>query len=152
MKAVLGLLMVTALAAAPGKATVLFGAYGGVSWIPIGGSSPTYFVAVVQFDNDKEIRDLHVSDFVTFDKARKKTAAIRIVSVERFDRTHGDREGQFAYFLKPDDTTPWDGVLPPGTIRLRVKAEIPPNTEPWRFGFTLGPYVIEGGINGSWPT
>ena len=152
MKAVLGLVVLTALAAAPGKATVLRAVYGGVGITPLGAIPPQFVVAVVQFDNDKELHDLRVSKFVVFGAAGTETPALRVVSIERFDRQRIATEGESAYYLNPGGTTPWDGILPKGVIRIRVKMEIPRDILPTRLRFKLGPYVVEGMISCSWPT
>jgi hypothetical protein len=67
-------------------------------------------------------------------------------------------EGLWAYYLFPisasaNSNRQWDGTLPAGRVRLRVRvALVEAPIAPVRFKLTLGQYVIEGPVDGGWPT
>jgi hypothetical protein len=72
--------------------------------------------------------------------------------------TPGPSLGIFAVYLNPEGT-PFTGTLPPGRTVLRVRFSIDrdPVLLPARCRLQLGgvgssPLVIEGGVDGSWPT
>lgn len=145
-----------------GSATArsLFGAYGSVGFMPDPlppGFETQFAVAVVEIDSPHEIRNVAVTDFVLFDEAGKTIKSKRVVSVEVFNRPRVATEGEFAYYLnqgdKPGDTPPWNGTLPAGKIRLRIRvalAKEPINSV--RFKLKVGQYVIEGPVDCAWPT
>ncbi len=104
-------------------------------------------------DSQRVAANVAVSDFALFDDAGKATKLKRVVEAEEFDRGWVGTVGEFAYYLNPGGTRPWNGTLPIGKIRLRIRvALVERPVHPVRFKLTLGPYVIEGPVNGSWPT
>lgn len=117
-----------------------------------------FAVAVVEIDSPNETRNVSVSGFVLFDKTGKATKSKRVVSVEEFNRPRVATEGEFAYYLNPgdnpDDTRPWNGTLPAGKIRLRIRVELvkAPLTYPVRYRVRVGRRVIEGPVDGAWPS
>jgi hypothetical protein len=134
-----------------------FGSVGGL--VPIQrppGFESEFAVAVVEINSLRKTTHVAVSDFVLFDQAGKATKLKRVVNVEVFDEPRVATEGLFAYYLNTTSasaTHPWDGTLPAGRIRLRVRValvEFP--VAPVRFKLTIERYVIEGPVDGSWPT
>jgi hypothetical protein len=137
-------------------ARALFCAYGGVGLTPR--EPPRDFVrhsavAVVEISSRRRITDVKVTEFTLFDRNDRLTTFTRVVAIEGFlNRSRRASEGPFAYYLNPAGA-PWDGTLPAGTIRLRVHvalAEEP--TDLVRFRVSLGPFVVEGPVDGEWPT
>ncbi len=137
----------------------LFCAYGSVGIIPTSppaGFESQFAVAVVEINSSKGTANVTVSDFVLFDQEGKATKAKRVIKVEEFDEPHETSEGWMTYYLKTaknGGTRLWNSTLPAGRIRLRISvafAEAP--DEPVRFRVTVGPHVIEGPVDGSWPT
>jgi hypothetical protein len=140
------------------NAKSLFCAFGGVGLVPIQrppGFESEFAVAVVEINSPRKTTHAAVSDFVLFDQAGRATKIKRVVSVEVFDETRVASEGLFAYYLNTTSnaTHPWDGTLPAGRIRLRVRvALVGVPVAPIRFKLMIGRYVIEGPVDGSWPT
>jgi hypothetical protein len=141
------------------NAKPLFCAFGGVGLVPIPrppGFESEFAVAVVEINSPRKTTHVAVSDFVLFDQAGKATKLRRVVKVEVFEEARVASEGLFAYYLNTASasaTHPWDGTLPAGRIRLRVRValvEFP--VAPVRFKLKIGRYVIEGPVDGSWPT
>jgi hypothetical protein len=137
----------------------LFCAYGSVGLIPAvppPGFESQFAVAVVEINSSKETANVAVSDFVLFDREGQATKAMRVIEVEEFNEPHVTNEGVMAYYLKTvknGGTRLWNSTLPAGTIRLRIRvafAEAPAN--PVRFRVIVGPHLIEGPVDGSWPT
>lgn len=140
-------------------ARALFCAYGSVAVLPVPlppGFESQFAVAVVEINNPSQTKHVAVSDFVLFDQAGKQTGFKRVVKVEEFNQPRIATEGAFAYYLnttKASGTRPWNGTLSAGKTRLRIRvalAEAP--VIPVRFRLNIGRYVIEGPVDGSWPT
>jgi hypothetical protein len=108
----------------------------------------------VEINSPSKMASAAVSDFVLFDQVGKAKKFRRVIEVEVFDRTHAANEGLEAYYLNPGGTRPWNGTLPAGKIRLRIRVSlIDEPIAPVRFKLTIGPYLIEGPVNGgAWPT
>ena len=146
-------------------ARALYGAYGGVGLVP---SNPPpdfekwFAVAVIEIDSRIEVPNVTVSDFELIDQAGHVNKFKRIVEVQQFDRPRMAGEGECAYWLGSDGTRAWDGTLPSGKIRLRVRvslAEEPPREafgsrgdSRVAFRLTLGQHVVEGPVECIWPT
>ncbi len=75
------------------------------------------------------------------------------MTVEDFDQPGKAGADYFAYYLASGMRV-WSGKLPAGDIRLRVRVTLPrrPEGMPERCEVKLGPYVIEGPIDGEWST
>jgi hypothetical protein len=133
---------------ATGSAKPLFGAFGGT------GLGPEIAVVVVEINSPSEIKNVTVSDFALFDQAGKATKLGGVALAEVFNKQPIATEGIVAYYLNPDGTSPWDGTLPAGKIRLRIQVALAFSKEPVvpiRFKLTIGRYVIEGPVNyGPW--
>lgn len=135
----------------------LFCAYGGVGLRP--DPRPPdyelhYAVAVVEISSPRRITDAKVTEFALFDRNQNATTLKRVVTIEEFrDHPRSASEGSFAYYLNPAGA-PWDGTLPAGTIRLRVRVALAeePTDLMVRFRVSLGPFVVEGAVDGEWPT
>jgi hypothetical protein len=159
---VLSLATGSALAGEPAeaglKAKSLFCMTGGVSMVPV--PTPPDFegsfaVVVVEITSPQKLAGASVSNFAIIDDSGQPVKPRRIVSVEVFARPRTSKEGEYAYYLNPGGTTPWDGTLPAGTIRLRIKASLKgdPNSQVNRgYHVQVGPAVIEGAWLGIWPT
>jgi hypothetical protein len=136
----------------------LFCAFGSVEFIslsPPPGFESEFAVVVVEINSPSETRNVAVSNFVLFDEAGRTTKLKRVVKVEEFDESRIATEGEFAYYLntKSVGTRRWNGTLPAGKIRLRIRvALIKAPIAPVRFRLTIGRYVIEGPVDGAWPT
>lgn len=141
------------------NAKPLFCAYGSVSVIPVSpppGFESQFAVAVVEINSSKENANVTVSDFALFDQRGTAIKANRVISVEEFDEPNNPNVGTWAYYLntaKNGHTRLWNGVLPTGRIRLRIRvAFAEPPKAPVRFRLSVGREVIEGPVDGSWPT
>ena len=144
-------------ATANSNAKSLFCAFGGIGMTPIhppSGFESEFAVAVVEINSPRETPNVVVSDFVLFNQAGKATRFKRVVAVEEFDRARIPAEGIDAYYLNPGGTRPWNGTLPAGKIRLRIKVALPEDPGmPVRFRLRIGQYIIEGPVNGGgWDT
>ena len=115
-----------------------------------------FAVAVVEIASSSDIRNAAVSDFALYDRAGKVTRFTRVVEVEEFIRVRSAGEGSFAYYLNPGGAQPWNGTLRAGRMRLRVPVALveEPLAPVWPMSFRLaiGSHVIEGPVDGVWPT
>jgi hypothetical protein len=141
-----------------GQAALLFCTHGGVAWHPVPEPSgfESEFAVVVEIESPRSAANVAVSGFALFDEAGNETKAKRFVMVEKFDETRIPTEGVFAYYLNPGrspNTRPWNGTLPAGKIRLRVRVALESGPgAPVICKVTVGPHVIEGPEQGEWPT
>jgi hypothetical protein len=148
-------------AEAAANAKSLFCAFGGVGITPIPrppGFESEFAVAVVEINSSRQTANVAVSDFVLFDQdGRAATKLKRVVKVEEFDALpHPAIDGLFAYYLDTASSAnhPWNGTLPAGRIRLRIRVALvdAPIAPPVRFKLMIGGHVIEGPVDGDWPT
>lgn len=135
----------------------LYCAFGGIGITPIHppqGFESEFAVAVVEINSPSETANVTVSDFVLLDQGGKATKFKRVVQIEVFHRPRIATEGIGAYYENPGGTSPWNGTLPAGKIRLRIKVAL--LGEPGmavRFRLKIGQYIIEGPVNGGeWDT
>jgi hypothetical protein len=121
---------------------------------PMPADLEVYFaVVVLELESRTEIRDVGVSDFVLIDEGRLTAKLKRVVRIEEFSRPISG-EGEAAYYLNEGGTRPWDGKLPAGKIRLRIRMALDQQKHPpaTRFRLTFGGHVLEGSVNARWPT
>jgi hypothetical protein len=142
-----------------GQAALLFCTHGGIAWQPVprpSGFESEFAVAVVEIESPRSASNVAVSGFALFDEAGHETKAKRIIKVEEFDETRIPTDGVFAYYLNPGrspNTRTWNGTLPAGKIRLRVRVVLESGPgAPVICKVTVGHYVIEGPEQGEWPT
>jgi hypothetical protein len=147
-----------------GTATVLFCAFGSVGLVPVprpAGFESEFAVAVVGIKSSSSLSNVPVSDFVLLGQHGETTAMKRVVQIDVFEPgpflyVRPGAPAKFGYYLNPgpgNGTHAWDGTLPAGKIRLRIRVAL--NSvplEPERFRLRLGPYLIEGPVDGAWPT
>jgi hypothetical protein len=135
---------------------MLYCAFGSVGFAPAG-HFPEFGVTVIEINSPVQLRLVNVSNFLLLSD-RSSATLKRVVSVEIFDEPYVRGEGNGAFYLdtKPGGhTRPWDGTLTPGMIHLRVKVEFNEGAREWapdKCRVTIGPYVIEGPVDGRWPT
>jgi hypothetical protein len=135
-----------------GSAKPLYCAFGGVGFAQPG-EERQFAVAVVEIDSVREASGIAVSNFILYDRKGKSTNFKRVVEVEVFERERVSTEGEHTYYENSGGTRPWNGTLPSGKIRLRVRVSLAKEPiEPVRFRLTIGNYVIEGKVDGNWPT
>jgi hypothetical protein len=145
--------------------TSLFCAYGGVGMTPdpLPPDFETDFaVIVVELENPGPPLD----GVTVLGAALLDETGAAIASLRRLDHVvvlpppeaPGTALGIFAVYLNPDGT-PFTGSLPTGRTRLRVRFSLDhgPSAMPARCRIRLGgvgssPLVVEGTVNGSWPT
>lgn len=148
-----------ALAQSSAVGKSLFCAHGSIEWVPASpppGFESEFAVAVVEITTSTVIENAGVTSFALFNAAGKATTMKRVVKVETFDEPRIGDEGSVAYYLNTADDSrsrPWNGTLPAGTTRLRVRvalAGIP--DAPVRYAVTIGPYEIGGPCDIAWPT
>jgi hypothetical protein len=147
-----------------GTTTVLFCAFGSVGLVPVprpAGFESEFAVAVVEINSSAAMTNVSVSDFVLLGGHGETTAMKRVVHVDVFEPgpfiyVRPGAPAKFGYYLNPgpgSGTHAWDRTLPAGKIRLRIRVAMKSaSVEPERFRLRLGPYVIEGPIDGAWPT
>jgi hypothetical protein len=112
-----------------------------------------FAVVVVEIDSPIDTANIVVSDFGLFDRAGNVTRFKRVVDVEEFNRARLAGEGSFAYYLNSGGTQAWNGTLRAGRMRLRVRvALVDEPFAPVRFRLIVGPHVIEGPVDGQWPS
>jgi hypothetical protein len=136
----------------------LFGAYGHVG---VTSGAPTqeswYAVVVVEVESPVSTANVAASGLRLMDASGNEIMASRILSVEEFDRPRVAGEGEYAYWVNPGGTRAWDGRLPAGKIRLRIRAAFTEGQSARmrdiaRFRVTVGMLVIEGKINARLPS
>jgi len=121
-------------------------------------------VAVVEIDSQKEESDAQVSGFEFLDKDGR-SIRMTILEVEKFNRpASSELASGYAYYLNrgaltpPDDRSrPWDGRLPAGKIRLRVRGSVNSRSlsstawkEATKFRLTVGTHVVVGDLEVEW--
>ena len=146
-------------------ATMLFCAYGGVGLTPdpLPPGYETEFAAMAfQIDNPGPARSgVTVVGAALLDSTGATTASLRrldhFVLLPALE-TPGPSLGIFAVYLNPPGS-PFTGVIPHGRSQLRVRLSLDraPSAPPARCHLELGgmgasPQVIEGKVDGSWPT
>ena len=99
--------------------------------------------AVVVINRSRQITNATVSGFELFDNAGNVSRLKRVVEVDAFDARH-----------IANGSHPWDGTLPAGMIRLRVRVALisAPKALSGFCTLRIGPYVIKGPWAGYWPT
>jgi hypothetical protein len=142
----------------------LFCAYGGVGLVPV--PAPPEFegnlaVIVVELRNPGPVvLNVVVKDVVLLDAAGTTTALRRVQTVEVLSPAElapsPRAPGSWAYYLNPGGQ-PFNGTLRVGTTRLRIRVSLKTSpVGPVRFQLAFGgleaPLVVEGGVNGTWPT
>ncbi len=147
-----------------GTATVLYCTFGSVGVIPRprpAGFESEFAVAVVEIRSPVAMTNVRVSDFVLLERnggtiGMKRVVQVDVFEPEPFTQARAGQEGIDAYYRNPgpgNGTHAWDGTLPAGTIRLRIRLALKSApSEPERFRLRLGPYVVEGPVDGAWPT
>lgn len=138
-------------------ARALFCAYGGVGTVPDPlppGYEADFAVVVIAIESSRSVSGVTVADFALLDAAGAPTRSRRVVELEEFDRPRVTSEGEFAYYLNPNGTRKWDGIVQAGRSRIRIRfaLEHAPAATPVGFRLTFGSQVIEGRIAGEWPT
>lgn len=116
---------------------------------------PELAVAVVEVQSTKRLTHLTVSDLTLIGGDGEETTVDHFDPVEVFNEPQITGEGVGAYYLNavPGGTRRWDGIVPLGKIRLRVRATMVKQIwEPTQCRFKLGPYITEGPISQRWPT
>lgn len=137
-----------------GKSELLFCAYGPESFKPPG--SDVLAVAVVQVSSSKEMKGVSFSDFELLSGARTRIQIKRLLSVEKFEefpRSEGDKD--FGYYQFGGITQSWNGVLPAGTIALRIRAAFARDALRIALGrcsLKIARQTIEGAVDGVWPS
>lgn len=133
---------------------LLFCAYGSTNFIRRGDESQ-FAVAVVEVNSQTPSKNVSVSNLELLSQAGTVTQMKRVISVEEFDAPPRDeKDGQFAYYIHNTETRPWNGMLPAGTIRLRIRVSLDkdPRAELGRCRVTISEYKIEGPVSGTWAT
>lgn len=129
---------------AAASAASLFCAHGSVGLVPDplpSGFESEFAVAVVQITRSTPLKRASVTDFRLYDSDDRGMPMKRLVSVELLDEAGGSR------------SHPWDGSLPAGTTRLRVRVSLPQAPKaPKTYTLVLGPYTISGACDIAWPT
>lgn len=134
---------------------------GGMPISPPPGYDAEFAVAVVEIHTATEIQDARVTNFMLTDRAGKIGRMKHVVAVSVFDDppypANGIKgTGSLAYYDDLGRSHPWNGTLPQGMIRLRIRVALlddPFDTldDPQKCDITVGPYTIEGPVTGSWP-
>jgi len=139
--------------AGPIQSRTLFCAYGSIGLRPNPlpqGFETQFAIAVVEIRSPREIRGGAASEFTVTNQEGKETKSKRIIATEEFVRIRSN-EADMAYYLNPEGARPWNGTLPAGTIRLRVRVALTEAPQlPVRFRLVLGDIVFEGAVNGMW--
>jgi hypothetical protein len=145
--------------------TMLFCAYGGVGTVPDPlppGYETDFATVAFKLNNPGEaIERVRVLGAALLDAEGETTASF--CRVDHFVvlpplESPGPSLGIFAVYLNPEGT-PFSGILPAGATQLRVRfsldrgpTEIPTRCRLELGGFRSSHLVIEGKVNGRWPT
>lgn len=145
-----------------GGATMMFCAHGGVSFEPIptpSGFESEFAEVVIAINSAKPIANVSVSKFELLGSKGTVSKLKRVASIGRFvDLPPPPDWGSFAYYMRPemsDSAYGWDGTLPRGLFLLRVRMSVVPvagDEEVTRCRIELGPYTVEGPLDGEWST
>jgi len=137
----------------------LFCAHGGVGLVPDplpSGYETQFAVAVVEIESPAIAKNVSISGFTLYDKTGVATKMKRVVKAETFDEPSVAGQGFAAYYLNTagkSRSKPWDGTLPAGKTRLRVRVAL--ENDPIaavRYTLDLGSYAISGPCDIEWPT
>lgn len=113
-----------------------------------------FAVAILEVESPRSISNVTVSGFVLLTDDGSEARQKRLVEVEEFFRDRANNEGEFAYYVNPGGgTRPWNGTLPAGRIRLRIRAAFKDAPfRPKRFRVMFGDRVVEGKVDGQLPS
>jgi hypothetical protein len=146
----------TSAAITQSAAKSLFCAHGSIGMRPNPlppGYETQFAVAVIEIQSSTEVSNVAVTEFSLFNRDGKETKLKRVIEVEEFARTPVAGEGSFASYVNSGGTRPWDGKLPARAAQLRVRvALLEAPMSPVRFRLVIGTNVIEGKVDGRWPT
>jgi hypothetical protein len=150
-----------ASSALPISATMRFCAYGGVGLALPADAENAFASMVVELDNPgAPIGGVAVLKGALLDGQSAPLASLRRVDhlVVFSPAKPSSTQGTFAVHLNPPGT-PFSGTLPSGrtTLRVRVALDHAPGGSPARCHLELGgvggaPLVVEGNVDGAWPT
>lgn len=140
---------------------LLFCAYGSVGAQPLHpppGYENQFAEAVVELNNTRRVPNAPAPNVTLLYPSGKSITTKRVISVEVFDEPYVPGEGDMAFYLNTDSrghTHNWDGTLTTGMVHLRVRVAL--STRSWvpmptSCKVTIGPYKIEGPVDGSWAT
>ena len=144
----------------PGYASMklFFCAFGSANFVAPGVNNE-FAVAVVEVDNSRPVPNAPLPEVTLLYGGAKSIGTKRVVSVEVFDEPFVPGEGDMAFYLNTDPrghTHRWDGTLPAGMVHLRVRAALQTQSllesMPKSCRVTIGPYMIEGAVDGIWAT
>jgi hypothetical protein len=147
----------------PGYASMklLFCAYGSIGSQPVPpppGFENQFAVAVVEVNSSRAVPNAPLPKVTLLYGRGKPIGTKRVISVEVFDEPFVPGEGNMAFYLNTNPrghTHRWGGTLPAGMVHLRVRVALPAQAFvpiPKSCRVRIGPYVIEGPVDGSWPT
>ena len=115
-------------------------------------------VAVVEVNtSQKAIHSSLPQVTLLYDKEQSASTK-RVISAEVFDEPFVAGETNMAFYLNTDrrgHTHPWDETLPIGMVHLRVRVALAMQSSlpmPKACRVKIGPYMVEGPIDGTWPT
>ena len=139
---------------------LLFCAFGSIGLQPVPpppGFENEFAEAVVEINNDGKVVNAPLPYVTLYAEHGKVWQTKRVVSVEVFDEPWVRGEGDVGFYMGTrGNTHAWDRVLLGGMIRLRVRVAL--NTQQWlrpmpnRCKVTFGPDMVEGPVDGEWPT
>jgi hypothetical protein len=133
---------------------LLFCAYG-----PDRTSPASQAVVVVELDSPSQIDSAAVSRFTLLTAEGVETPFDSLVKVEEFfaelDSTRFGINARYmnpGTSLSPDGVRPWDGALPKGVFRLRIRVATKDRdiARSNRCRVVIGPHTVEGLVNGGW--
>jgi hypothetical protein len=147
----------------PGYASLklLYCAFGSIGLQPVPpppGFENQFAVAVVEVNNSRKVPNAPLPYVTLLDQRGKAIGTKRVISVEVFDEPFIPGEGNGAFYLNTDPrghTQTWDGTLPTGMIRLRIRVALATQSfvsMPRSCRVTVGPYSVEAPADGSWAT
>jgi hypothetical protein len=138
------------------QTTVLACGYGGVGIrpVPLPPDFDTEFaIVVLEIQSSRTIPNVTVSEFSILSKDGSETGMKHVVRVDEVVDTPSNNEKASDYYIFNGETRPWNGTLPAGRIRLRIRVALERGPiAPTLFRLRLGTEVIEGKVGGAWPT
>jgi hypothetical protein len=133
----------------------LYCAYGNTSNFVKPGFETLLAIAVVEVNSRSNEMNVSRPLFELVGGKGQTQKMTRLVSVEEFQAPEPPPSNPIGYYLYDPRAGRWNGRLPAGTTRLRIRAEFPGrafSTGMGRCRIIIGPRTLEGRVDAIWPS